>query len=244
MMSGRSYVIVRNAALGILVLTALSFLLHAVPGLLGSLQNSPSGQGSGSAITGRASSTVYIVERFVSVNCSSLLYGSWNLVSSPCTISNKSAESAFSSLGVSLISAHRYQVLDTKDPWKAYSPWIDGFAVQDIGNFSDMSGYWVDLNASATLFSVGNITLPNFIPLKTGWNLIGWTSNETKNITLALSSISGNYDSVHAYFANETLDHWKVYEPNLDPALSDLHYMQPYHGYWIHMTANATLEVI
>jgi len=60
---------------------------------------------------------------------------------------------------------------------------------------------------------------------------------------LSTYNVSETYE-VHAYFSNDSVDPWKVYNPNLAPGLSDLLYMIPFKGYWINMTIDATLKVI
>ena len=197
-----------------------------------------------SGITGKSVSQTYAQEIFYNITCNIDLNYSWNLISSPCLEDNASVTYAVRTLPPNFISIHSFNGSGIDDTWKAYSPHADSFAVQDLAYFAIQDGYWVNVNATSNLTMHGNVTVPNFISLHTGWNLIGWTSNETKNISVALVSIQGTFTSVHAYFSNDSVDPWKVYNPNLAPGLSDLLYMIPFKGYWINMTIDATLKVI
>jgi hypothetical protein len=230
------------------VLVAVIFMLYLVRQPIAgppAISKSPGGGISpDEAVTGKSVSSVYVREVYQNVTCVIPLNDTWNLISSPCASSNKTMGYSVISIRDDFISAHIYNTSQSNDTWKSYNPNIENFSVQDLTVFAIEKGYWVNVNASVNLTQTGNITLPNFIYLEKGWNLFGWTSNETKNITVALVSIKGKYTAVHAYFANDSVDPWKVYNPTLDYSMSDLKYMIPYHGYWINMTTNATLKVI
>ena len=73
------------------------------------------------------------------------------------------------------------------------------------------------------------------INLITGWNLVGYNSSTSQNITDALASIAGNVVSVWAY----KNDSWQLYDP-ANPGFSDLTTMAPGYGYWINTNGACT----
>jgi len=78
--------------------------------------------------------------------------------------------------------------------------------------------------------------------LHQGWNLISFDVFPfNPAIASVLSGINGMYDRVLAFDCNAGTPGLSYY-PSL-PALSSLQHMDPYHGYWIHMTMNGTLTV-
>ena len=90
---------------------------------------------------------------------------------------------------------------------------------------------WVNMRGNAEL------TIPGEVPaygvdLFDGWNLVGFSSPASRNVSDAISSIDGDVVSVWAYQNGE----WKVYNP-LDSASSTLTTMDPGYGYWIEMNA-------
>ncbi len=172
--------------------------------------------------TGKAVSSVYVILTYYNVTCTIPLEQGWNLVSSPCILYANSIQNFTSSIQNNLISIHYYQTTSNLDYWKVYGTNLDDFVITDLNSYSEKRGYWISVTEPVNITIIGDITLPNFIELYSGWNLISWTSNETKNITVALAGISGKYSSIHAYYANDTNDPWKAYNPNINPALNDL----------------------
>jgi hypothetical protein len=195
-------------------------------------------------VTGNTFALLYVEDRLVNFTCNIPLNESWNLISSPCLEENTSISYATRTTMDYLLSIHTHNGTEPFDIWKSYHPYMPIYVRLDLNNFSMKKGYWINVNHTVNLTMVGDVVIPYIVELDLGWNLIGWRSNETKNITIALSGIANQYTSVHTYFANDSSDPWKVYNPNLDPSLSDLKYIEPYRGYWINMTESSSLKVI
>lgn len=191
--------------------------------------------------TGASVSKVMVFEIFRNKNCTASLPEGWNLASMPCNPNNYSIRSALSSIEGSYVSVHWYDPNDQIDRWKSYNPSLPSWVVQDLSNFSIQRGYWININTTASWSLAGNITLPNYILLYSGWNLAGYSSNETKNVTLAVKGINESLRSIHMYNVSDTADPWKVYNPSF-PELSDLPMMLPYFGYWMNITTNASVN--
>jgi hypothetical protein len=81
------------------------------------------------------------------------------------------------------------------------------------------------------------------IPLCVGWNLISYAGEQAEPVADALSSISGKYDRVYSYRADDTANHWKVYDVSVPPWVNDLEMMESGVGYWIHVTEKCTLAI-
>ena len=94
-------------------------------------------------------------------------------------------------------------------------------------------GYYIILENPDNLVVAGRVPSNTQIPLKTGWNLVGYPCPENKTVADALSSISGKYNIVDTY--DPVTD--KVVR--LDPT----DYMEPGLGYWIHATEDCTLII-
>ena len=78
--------------------------------------------------------------------------------------------------------------------------------------------------------------------LHQGWNLISFdVFPYDPAIAQVLSDVAGMYDRVLAFDCHGGTPGLSYY-PDL-PVLSSLQHMDPYHGYWIHMTMNGTLTV-
>ena len=191
-------------------------------------------------ITGDATASVFVYEVYNNKNCSVTLVNGWNLVSMPCSPSNKTLDYSLASMNGGYVSMHWYDPNDDGDHWKSYNPSMPSWVVQDLGNISIQDGYWLYINKSPSIvWSLqGNITLPTYVYLYNGWNLAGYPSNETKNVTLALQTINTSVSSIHMYNASDTNDPWKVYNPSLDPSFNDLTMLNPFFGYWMNITTN------
>jgi hypothetical protein len=80
-----------------------------------------------------------------------------------------------------------------------------------------------------------------YIQLYEGWNMISIPPEiQNVDLTTVLSSISGEYDSVQWYFANDPGDYWKHYKVG-KPFGNDLSEILSQKGIWIHMLNDAVL---
>lgn len=134
-----------------------------------------------------------------------------------------------------------YNASDTADPWKAYIPGAPD-AVNDLQEMTPGQGYWIKMASSSSSLTVEGLPLASTqISLTTGWNLMGYPSTDSQDISTALSGIDGEYEIVWTYNSSDTADPWKRYMPG-SPG-NDLDTMNPGYGYWIKMTDAATLTI-
>ena len=168
------------------------------------------------------------------------LYTGWNLISLPLMPEDTSIASLLSPINGNYSIIWEYNASDTFDHWKKYDPGVP-FG-NDLTNMEPGKGYWIMMTSDDTLPISGAVPESTDIDLRTGWNLIGFNSLNSKPIAEALSSINGNYSIVWAYNASDTTDHWKKYDPGV-PFGNDLINMEPGKGYWIMMTSEGILKI-
>jgi len=191
------------------------------------------------AIIGAVVSKVFVYGMSINATCNISLVEGWNLISTPCLGSNSSLLAVLSPIEGNYISIHAYNESDTKDPWKSYNPNLPTQVVQDLSDISREKGYWINMEANYSLFINGTRIWPAFISLEEGWNLVGYTNNNTKNTTNVLSSISGAYTIIWAYNASDAS--YVFYNPSL--GTGTLTEIKPYWGYWINMSSDANWRI-
>ncbi len=164
----------------------------------------------------------------------------WNLVSRNVLPANTSTPQFLASIAgkFDMVAA-----LDPNDPgkWQTYSPLA---AQNTLTGLDQTKGFWIHMTQPAFLSPAGILPARTDIPLKAGWNLVGWPSNKTVPVAQALAPIAGKFDLVFAYDANDTADHWKRYDPTAPAFANDLINVRPLLGYWIHMAQAGTLSVV
>jgi hypothetical protein len=149
----------------------------------------------------------------------------WNLTSLPKDPPNNKISEITSSLGSNLKSVWAY----IDGTWRVYDP--ANPASSDLDKMEPGVGYWVSMGESAKL-TLGGFAPKAAIPLKVGWNLVGYSSVLSLPVGDALSSIAGKCTSVWGYKDGV----WKAYYPG-SPGLSDLQTLECGRAYWIKATA-------
>jgi hypothetical protein len=152
----------------------------------------------------------------------------WNLISIAGGNEIVSVEDALAPIMTDVISVWTYD----NGSWLVYDPENPDFS--DLLDVEPGQGMWVNMRGNSQL------TIPGESPaygvdLFDGWNLVGFSSPASQNISDAISSIDGDVVSVWAYQNGE----WKSYDPQ-DTASSALTTMDPGYGYWINTTEACT----
>ncbi|MBW2970910.1 hypothetical protein KY320_01990, partial [Candidatus Woesearchaeota archaeon] len=168
--------------------------------------------------------------------CDIRLENGWNLFSLYCNNENMSLSNVMKSVDGSYISVHTYIASESLDKWKAYKVGLPWWVVSDLGNISVERGYWINMNNQDNIVINGTLTLPSLIPLYEGWNLVGFTNNESEPINSTMASFIDQVESVHMYNASDVADHWKVYYSS---ATGDLDNLYPNYGYWVSLNGSA-----
>jgi hypothetical protein len=152
----------------------------------------------------------------------------WNLISLDRQPENTNIEIVLDSIVDKVISVWAY----VNGAWQVYDPENPGFS--DLTIMEAGRGYWINMDESATL-DISGTSPSHSIAISTGWNLVGYNSETSYAVDLALASIEGKYISVWAYIDGG----WLVYDPE-NPGFSDLLLMEPGYGYWINAEEECT----
>jgi len=154
------------------------------------------------------------------------LNSGWNLKSLYVTPDTTTPKSIFRPI-VSVLN----QVKGTKG---SYDPTVPDF-LNTLTNIEPESGYWVKvsedttLNVDGTLVDCSNLS----IPLKSGWNLVGYPCQKENDIKIALNSIISEIVEVK--------DLAKSFNPSVPDFLNTLNKLVPGSGYWMKVKNGVTL---
>lgn len=162
------------------------------------------------------------------------LHQGWNLVSFDVFPEDPAIASVLS--GIAGLYT-RVLAFDCHSGTPGLSYYPDLPTLSSLQHMDPYHGYWIYMNANATL-NVAGIAVPDSTPLYLceGWNLISYLPESPLPVDVALQSIDGLY-SVVLGWDNGALS----YYPDLPPGLNSLHQLEPGHGYWVKLTAPATL---
>ena len=187
------------------------------------------------SVTGAVVARLYVNPLPITYLCNISIVSGWNLIAVPCSAKNQSVTSILSTISGNFVSIHSYDALNTTDHWKSYNPSLPSWVVNDLADIRTDKGYWLKSLSGAYLAVNGTIQKPATITLYNGWNLVSFISNQSMNISLALSSISGKYSLLSAY--NTTTLSFIIYESAVSN--NNLSELSPDRGYWINATTNA-----
>ena len=159
-------------------------------------------------------------------NCSFQLNPGWNMVSFYCFGLFVERNKALQSLGDTYNSLFMYQANDINDPWKSYNPGLPNWTIQQLNYMDRVSGYWINMNNESN-FSYAGVYSDSNIYVYNRWNLVGFPSIATANISDSLTDVS--FDMVKYY--NTTIDTWLTYIVN--DSNNTLNQFNTYNSYWI-----------
>lgn len=184
------------------------------------------------ALTGKVTTTVY-VQRALPAECKVALKEGMNFVSFFCQPSNENLDQALTnetnhSLNYTHIFSHTN---NPDDPWTSYKKGLPNYTIQQLDTIDRYNSYYIYMNSSGNYSKTGFSFSSTTIPLKTGWNLVGYPSDYSKDITNALEDISGNYQRVESYVD----DSWIYHTSSGGGTLKN---MTPMHGYWIYVDSD------
>jgi hypothetical protein len=182
-----------------------------------------------------AQTSAYVTGMFSSCNVSISLIEGWNLFSLPCLPHNLVRSSVLQDINGQYYSIHAYEANDILDHWKAYNPSLPSWVDQDLNAMSVERGYWINMISGGSILDNGTVSLPYWISLSPGWNLVGYPSNVSKTPADAFMEINNSITAVYAYNASDISDPWKSYVPG-NPG-NDLNIMNPSLGYWINASS-------
>jgi hypothetical protein len=153
----------------------------------------------------------------------------WNLFSVPLIQIDASKEHVLQTIEGNYVILQGYHAGKSR-PWLHWHKDKPKY-FNDVIEINHKEGYYIKMLIPDHLVVAGRVPTVTQIPLKTGWNLIGYPCLINKTVEEALSSIDGKYNIVEYY------DTSKDKEVRLEP--ND--YMKPGLGYWIHISEDCIL---
>jgi len=146
----------------------------------------------------------------------------WNLISLPLEPEDIAVANVLSGI------SEKYAIVWGFDPaagWKKYQPGKPS----DLQELMPGRGYWIKMREAQSLSMVGNLPSKSVL-LSSGWNLVGFNSRESMDVTAALAGISEKCLIVWGF---DPAAGWKKYQPGKP---SDLQTFEAGNGYWIKVT--------
>jgi hypothetical protein len=155
----------------------------------------------------------------------------WNFVSIPGLVTNTTVESVFSPIKGKYDSVKYYDAFDER--WKTWSASVSSMQ-SPLQTINYTIGFWIRMLVPATLQVNVIIPMVTDIHLKAGWNMVGYPSNISKNITEAFGNLWGRITKVQEF--NFTSPYYLR-----EMKINDM--MEIGRGYWIYTMENVIWRV-
>jgi hypothetical protein len=154
----------------------------------------------------------------------------WNLISVPLIQANESISKVLTSIPSKWDVIQAYNSVEIN--WKTNATFKPD-QLNDLKTLNHSIGFWINITQPGiTLTVYGFVPTSTSIPLKAGWNLVGYPSLVQKPISEALAGTG--YDSVEGFNASD---------PYRTSVLPGSYLMKPGEGYWVHVPADSTWVV-
>jgi len=167
-------------------------------------------------------------------NCSLAIPAGTSLLSLPCLPIEEPLANVLAGLASGGSTVGALYTYTTASTWRAYNGSLPSWVVQSLQTVGNQEGVYFVMDAPDTFFYEGYLPTLSAIPLHQGWNLVGWPSNRTENLSTALASINSSYARIRA--VNATVETGGYLEDWPPPGGQNLTGTSIYHGYWINMS--------
>ncbi len=160
------------------------------------------------------------------------LFQGQNLISLPIQPLNSSIENITNGLSGQVVV---WYYNTSNNTWYVYDSnkiWLNTLHTMDYGN-----AYWLKSEIDQTLTVEGTVVKDYTVPLKTGWNLIGYNMS-IGNLPEAISDLT-TPTKVFTYYTDE--DKWLVYDTN--GSFNNLDNMSEGKGYWLKSGENQDWKI-
>lgn len=156
----------------------------------------------------------------------------WHLISFPTILADTSAPAVLSSMAGNYGIVRWYDAADASDPWKAYAPAKGG---GDLVYLDNTMGFWIEVTGPGTFIVMGSKPVtPQFVPLRTGWNLVSFPSYKTDYTVAQLKADTGATKA-------EAFD--STAGPYYLRALGDTDILRAGDGYWVYVPSDVVWTV-
>ncbi len=155
----------------------------------------------------------------------------WNLMSVPLVQKDTTREVVLQTLDPNYDAVRGYKAGYSRPwlNWKRDKP----NQMNDEIEINHKEGYYIYMISSDDLVTAGQVAEEVSIPIKAGWNLVGYPCLIARTRNDALSSIEGNYNKV--IYCDASVKKLEKLGPD------DL--MEPGMGYWVHGIADCTWTI-
>ena len=155
----------------------------------------------------------------------------WRLVSFPTILADTSTAAVLSTMAGSYRIVRAFNPASA-DPWMAYDPSRTAGDLQDIDN---TMAFWIEVTAPGTLDLQGQKpTGTQYVPLKAGWNLVGFPSYRT-DYTVAMLKTDTGATRVEGFDASNVEYRLRV--------MSDTEFLRMGNGFWVYVPADTVWQV-
>jgi hypothetical protein len=211
------------------------------------------------SLTGMATARLQVVDIYALV-CNFTVSTGWNLISVPCFEDTPSVSYGLESLYMNVTnvttyqlpngstyeanttwlvalydSIHTFDTTDPVDPWGGFQDSLPNYVVIDLNNLTHEKGYFLNMKSDSRLVYYGRVSLPNFLDLYDGLDLVGFPVNDTehtKPIDISITTINNTLTNIYQLVSGS----WEHY----NATTQDFVNFTPYRGYWFVMIDNDT----
>jgi hypothetical protein len=152
----------------------------------------------------------------------------WNLISLPLAQRDENISKALESIAGKWNCIQFYNASDQQNHWKSNMTFRPD-QLNDLNTLNHKMGFWINITEpNVTLTVNGPIPTNTSIPLKAGWNMVGYpTLNTTTTVANALWGTGA--DNVEVC---DPTDPYRTKE------VGPTYVMKPGEGYWVHVPAD------
>lgn len=158
----------------------------------------------------------------------------WNMISIPLNQTNPNLGKVLESISGDYLAVRWYDVTDPADPWKNNHTEKEPTGMNDLKRIDRFMSIWIYIKNpfSAALYVDGKAPEPGYInqvPLRQGWNFVGYPSVIERNQTNF--NLPTGVKIVQHY--NASSGQWESWDPGSYTS-DDLNIMKPGQGFWIY----------
>jgi parallel beta-helix repeat protein len=165
-----------------------------------------------------------------------ILKQGWNLISIPLIQQDQNLQKVLEMIDGYYDAVQWYDPSDPGDPWKHHK--VGKPFGNDLFKLNETMGFWIHItNPGDTIFLYNGTqhSVNQTIPLKGGWNLVGYPSLSSHNRSQGLNNLQFGQDVDAIQWFNSTTQTWHFMESEDNFEVG--------RGYWIHSRVKTDWEV-
>jgi parallel beta-helix repeat protein len=202
----------------------------------GSNQSMPGSDGIGDtpyALNGETNDNYPLMSPYDYMEHEFPLQQGWNLISLPVRQLTEPIDSVLDSLADKWDFTQAYNSSNPTSPWESNATFKPA-SLNDLDSMNHLKGYWLHITEPNITLTVKGDKFDSAlsIPLKAGWNLVGYPSLSQRAVSVALAGTG--YDGIEGFNATD---------PYRTSYLPGSYMMKPGEGYWVHLPADSVWVV-